>query len=430
MKLTDSLKQAQTNLLRSKLRSFLTITAIFIGALTISLTNGIGSGVNAYINDQLGSLGADNTLIITAKQEASASGLPSGNNIQEFNPDQTTGAFNMITLNQDDQKRLSQIDGLTQVTPQINLSLDYVTRGQNDQDKKFVVSANQFIEGLNLQLEAGQVVDLASDNQVTMPSSYLEPLGFDSADQAINQIVIIGYRDAQSQTHQAEVKIVGVQQNTIMGGGTWYFSDSLTKQIHNTATAGVASLQNNFLGFTAQFDSNLTDQQITELKQRIAEAGNYEAMTVQDQIGILSTVIDSIIIALNIFGAIALLAASFGIVNTLLMAVNERTREIGLMKALGANNRTIFGIFSVEAISLGFWGALLGVLASMGIGAIANPIASQTFLKDLEGFELLAFPLTPSLIIIGIIMLIAFLAGALPSIKASRLDPIEALRYE
>ena len=100
------------------------------------------------------------------------------------------------------------------------------------------------------------------------------------------------------------------------------------------------------------------------------------------------------------------------------------------MKALGSSRRSIFGIFSLEAISLGFWGALLGVLTSMGIGTIVNPIASSTFLADFDGFNLLAFPLLPSAGIIALIMVIAFIAGALPSLKASRLNPIEALRYE
>ncbi len=427
MRIADSLKTAQTNLLRSKLRTSLTVIAVFVGALTISLTNGVGNGVNAYIDEQLGSLGAENTLIIMAEQDtAAASGLPSSDGIKEFDPDKVTGAYNLVTLTSKDQKVLQGIDGITNVTPQISLNLDYVTTG----DKKFVVTAQQFTDGLNLPLDAGRVVNLQSSNEVTLPNSYLEPLGLGSAQEAIDQQVTFGFKDVQGTSHTIKTTIVGVQQNTIMGGGTWYISDRLAESIHTTATAGVASLQDNYIGFTAQFDNNLTDQQITDLKTEITEAGPYQAMTVQDQIGIFSTVIDTIIFTLNAFGAIALLAASFGIVNTLLMAVNERTREIGLMKALGANNRTIFSIFSIEAISLGFWGAVLGILVSMGIGAIVNPLISQLWFKDLEGFTLLAYPIDSSLIILGIIMLIAFLAGALPSIKASRLNPIDALRYE
>ena len=140
--------------------------------------------------------------------------------------------------------------------------------------------------------------------------------------------------------------------------------------------------------------------------------------------------INGILLVLNIFGAIALLAATFGIVNTLLMAVNERTSEIGLMKALGANRKTIFTIFAVEAASIGFWGGLLGILGSIGIGAIANHVATNTFLKNFVGLKLLSFPILPLLGILAGVILLAFLAGALPSLKASKLDPIKALRYE
>src|SRR3989338_8835196 len=107
--------------------------------------------------------------------------------------------------------------------------------------------------------------------------------------------------------------------------------------------------------------------------------------------GTIGTVINGILIVLNVLGLITLLAAAFGIVNTLLMSVNERTSEIGLMKALGANRKTIFSIFAFEAASIGFWGALLGVVVSIIIGGIVSNIATQSFLKDFEGFELVAF---------------------------------------
>lgn len=423
MRLTDSIRLAQTNLLRSKLRTFLTIVAIFIGALTISLTNGVSNGVKAYIDDQLGNIGAEDTLIIQATQDE-VPGFGSSE-VSEFDPEQTTGAFNMATLSSADLEDIDEIEGLSNVAPEIMMTLDYVTTG----DKKYSLTASQFPEGLNLQMMAGRVVDVESENEVTMPSQFVEPLGFDSNEDAIGKTVKFGFKDAQQETHEIDVEIVGVQQQSIMSAGGWHVSPVLARSIHETQTSGVASLEESYIAATAKFPADYTDEQISELKSRVEDAG-YMAMTVKDQIGIITSIIDTIQVALNIFGGIALLAASFGIVNTLLMAVNERTREIGLMKALGASRRSIFSIFSLEAISIGFWGALLGVLASMGIGAIVNPIASDTFLADFEGFNLLAFPLLPSLGIIGLIMLIAFIAGALPSLKASRLNPIEALRYE
>ena len=136
------------------------------------------------------------------------------------------------------------------------------------------------------------------------------------------------------------------------------------------------------------------------------------------------------LVVLNVFGAIALLAATFGIVNTLLMAVNERTSEIGLMKALGADRKTIFTIFSLEAGSIGFWGSLSGIVMSIIVGLIANEYASRNFLKDFVGFDLFAFPFFTFFgILVGGVVL-ALIAGALPSLRASRLDPIRALRYE
>jgi putative ABC transport system permease protein len=188
-------------------------------------------------------------------------------------------------------------------------------------------------------------------------------------------------------------------------------------------------LANRYVAVAAQYDPNLLDDQVTILKQDLDRAG-YTAQTLEDRIGIIATVINGILVVLNVFGAITLLAAAFGIINTLLMSVNERTSEIGLMKALGANRRSIFSIFAMEAASIGFWGALLGVVVSVVLGRIVSQIATESFLKDFVGFELLVFPVLPSLAVLFGIMLLAFIAGALPSLKASKLDPIKALRYE
>jgi putative ABC transport system permease protein len=112
------------------------------------------------------------------------------------------------------------------------------------------------------------------------------------------------------------------------------------------------------------------------------------------------------------------------------MAVLERTREIGLFRALGSKKRTIFYLFSVEAALLGFWGGIIGILFAFLAQTAINKIAANTFLKGVDGIQLLN--IRPSLVvfIIVVISVITWIAGLLPAFKASQVDPIESLRYE
>ena len=110
--------------------------------------------------------------------------------------------------------------------------------------------------------------------------------------------------------------------------------------------------------------------------------------------------------------------------------MQERTREIGLDKALGMSSAKVFLGFSAEAIMLGFWGSVIGIVAAFVVGNVANAVAHQSFLQDFPTFELVIFKPEAMLVIVGIIMLIAFLAGTLPARKAAKKNPIDALRYE
>jgi len=141
-------------------------------------------------------------------------------------------------------------------------------------------------------------------------------------------------------------------------------------------------------------------------------------------------VVIGIIGVMNGFAIIALIAAGFGIVNTLLMSVQERTREIGLMKAMGMGRSRIYALFSMEAVFIGFLGSVIGAAVAIGVGTIANGLVDGTVLADLEGLQVLRFELVPVATIILLVMGIAFLAGTLPARRASRQNPIDALRYE
>lgn len=419
MKILDTIKISQSNLLRSKLRTFLTIAAVFIGALTLSLTNGAGSGIKAYVNQELGNVGAEGTLIVQAKQTQN----PISSDVVEYNPDQQSGGqFDTAIINQSGLEKIKNTPGVIGVTPLYLAHIEYVTTGQ----KKYQATATQYVEGLNLQMAAGHTVEANSTDTVTIPIRYIKA---GTEQDVIGKYITLAFRDSLGQMIERQVKIVGVQQKSLIGNSDINISAAFAKQISDIQSGGNLNLSESYLAVIARFDKNSTDQEVKDLKDRLDKQG-FTGKTIQDQIGTIASIINSIIILLNIFGAITLLAAAFGIINTLLMSVNERTSEIGLMKALGANRKTIFAIFSLEAASIGFWGALLGVLVAMGVGSVLNRIATNSFLKDFAGFKLLTFPWPLSLGVLIGIMLLAFLAGTLPSLKASRLNPIEALRYE
>jgi putative ABC transport system permease protein len=234
-------------------------------------------------------------------------------------------------------------------------------------------------------------------------------------------------------THQMKefpVKIVGVLNASLLGGGSSQLNEKACTDLQHYASEGVPQqLNSGPTSFRVVLDANATLDQAQETKTAIIDAG-YTASTTSDMIGVVTSIISAISWVLIAFASIALLAASFGIINTLYMSVVERTREIGLMKALGMSSARIFGAFSTEAILIGFWGSLTATLASRGVGATVNAVAKSTFAKDLPGLQLMEHTISGTLIVMLIIMLIAFLAGTLPARKASKQNPINALRYE
>ena len=168
---------------------------------------------------------------------------------------------------------------------------------------------------------------------------------------------------------------------------------------------------------------------VAALKAALREHGML-GRTLADQLGAVNSVIMGLVGVLNAFAGIALLAAGFGIVNTLFMAVQERTSEIGLMKAMGMGAGRIFALFSTEAVVIGFLGSAVGALAAIALGTIVSDRLARGPLADLSGLRVLAFDPLQVLGVTLVVMTIAFLAGTLPARRAARQNPIDALRYE
>lgn len=429
MKLFDILQTANSNMFRSKLRSFLTIIAIFIGAFTLTLTNGIGAGVASYIDEQLGNIGAKDMLIIQPKNSnpfGESTSTP-----QKYEEGQSvtnTGGISMTLLNQNDLDKIRSTPGIVSADFDISVAPNFISGPNSD---KFKFTASSYYDGVNISLKAGSIPNNHTDEkQILLTSDFPTVLGFESPEKAIGQNVSVGIKTPTGEQKAVTAKVVGVQEKTLMSMGGLQLNKPLINELYILQTEGLpADTTNKQPIITARFDQSLSDEQLEQLKKTLNEKG-YNAITIEDQIGIIKQVIDAVIAVLNFFAGIALLAASFGIVNTLLMAVQERTKEIGLMKAMGMSSRKVFLLFSTEAMLLGFWGSLIGSLAGITVGLVANKVATDTFLKDLVGFELTSFPLLSIFVIMFIIMMIAFLAGTLPARRASKKDPIEALRYE
>lgn len=427
MNIRDLIQTANANLLRSKIRTALTIISIFVGALTISLTVGITSGISSYINSQLGNVGAENVLLVQPAVDQSISSGP-----EEYKEDEATATVNspfmMPMVTTDDIQKIKSQANIAKVTPVIYPSIEYVQYADNS---KYVISASSFIDGTNIDLVAGQIPNNDSQElQIVLPEDYIETLGLGNAQESIGKILSITVRNtASSQSQTIDATVTGVQAKSLLTSGGASGNTALLEALNNAEKDGLPdNLKNSYIAVATQL-TNADEETIESTKTALGELG-YSAQTVQDQIGIINQIINAITAVLLFFGAIALLAASFGIINTLYMSVQERTKEIGLMKAMGMSKGRVFILFSIEAILIGFWGSLTGILASIGIGKIANNIASNGFLKDFTGFDLTSFPLTSLLPIMLVIMFIAFLAGTLPSRKAAKQDAIEALKYE
>lgn len=428
MKLTDLLKIANRNLFRSKLRTFLTVMAIFVGSFTLTLTNGLGDGLRDYIENQVKNIEGNNVLFVRKKNPIEENEDVKPDAPREYKESTQDAAGNVIDPNSFNvslvqmESIAKEMPEIKSVTPRFFIEGEYITL---DGGKKYRVGLGMLSEGIVQKTEAGKTID--GSGQIMLPLSLAKAFS-ENINQLIGKTATVAYKAGQSgEIKTVPLKIVGISTKGFMANFNSFVDTQTARKIYDQQQSQSPDY-NKFTSFT--FQSNSADEtQISAVKKRLDEKG-FSADSFADQQKRTYDGISIIQIGMNLFAFIALLAASFGIINTLIIAVLERTKEVGLQKALGMNRGKIFMLFSLESILIGFWGAALGIVSGIVIGTIANIYLARTYLESFEGYSLFVFTPWAILFVLILVCLIAFIAGVMPAFRASRLNPIEALRYE
>lgn len=436
MKLTDLIKTSNNNLFRNKGRTILTILAIFVGSFAINTTTAIQTGVNSFIDSQTESFGGEGFIQAYGKTETDTAQTLQDMQIgrpTKYN-DGNTNSMGQPAITEEQIEKFSNIEGIIKDTVLVGrfATVTYVQSTKNDE--RFTAQLNQMTtKTVHYDMVAGENIENNTDEyQVLLPNNlWTESLGYEKPEDAVGQKLNFVWSDPitnELKTYAAT--IVGVQAPSVINSSAILINTPLNSVLYEENVKYLPAGEKGKV-FTVAAEYDYQNYSADDIKQKISEIG-LEGMTVKDIMGQIKGFFDAITNIFTAFGYIALIAAAIGIINTLLMSVQERTREIGLMKTFGMSKFKIFLSFALEATLLGFWGAVSGLLVSfMLCSGIDN------FAHTKEGF-LTAFPTmhlaeyNPGVFIpvILVIMVIAFIAGVFPAIKASKKNPIDSLRYE
>ncbi|AKG53812.1 hypothetical protein DGWBC_1159 [Dehalogenimonas sp. WBC-2] len=425
MKINELFSMAFSNLWRRKLRTALTVAAVVIGATLISLVVSLGTGLQSFVVGQFGLSFPDTAVIASSSPDADS--FMGGGGPQEINTSETT----IITpFTAADVDKLKAIPGVERVDYLVSVSARYVKPDDSEKIYTVNVSGVAAYEADIRPLFQGSSFSDSDRGVALIAYNYLDAFGWPDDESVIGRQVTVnvGKQIAYNFASQDYTfTIVGIIDKQVSS------AELLIPQADAIEMARY--YQDNPLRYSESQPGYVLQIKTTDPSQTAAVAQavrdlGFSATTPDDILAQINSVFSVIQIGLSAFGIIALIVAAIGIINTLLMAIHERTREIGVMKAVGATRGNIRSLFTMEGAALGFFGGAIGGGLALLLGQAINYIGARTFLSDYPGFELTAFSawLIPG--VIALTTVVSLLAGLYPANKAAMLDPVEALRYE
>lgn len=476
MRAGDYLQEIVWSFRKQRLRTALTASGIGIGAFAIAIMVSLGSGLQSFIEAQIHAFGNPRVLYVYPKIEwgeqvldrLSNLGKPARPVREESLKEkdvQRGGAW--ITVQQ--VRALRCVDGVEKVAPASWAECDgirLVGGPSEDYEVDFVGLGSHPLIG---DPSAGRFPRDDALDEVILAPQYAESWKLKPRDLVGREVELrcpkgsggrFVARDPTEYRREHRVfraRVVGLAERSLASRAA-YVPTALGREILGYQTGTKDLFTDEKFGFqgvvrvAASADPVVVKQRIQDLQtvelawRRNAGLGPFpiprlrilkaplSVRSVDDQLSEVKRAFLAIDAFLTSFGLVALLVATLGIVNTLLMAISERTREIGVMKALGATEATIRRMFAIEAAAIGFVGGVGGALVATAIGAAGNILLPRTsWFPDLSGFaDFQVFLFPPWLLAgaIGFSTVVGALAGLYPANRAARLDPVEALRYE
>jgi putative ABC transport system permease protein len=414
MKPIRYLRVALESIVAHKLRAILTMLGIIIGVAAVLTTMGIGRGAAADITERIESQG---TNLLTISPGASTEGGLSG------------GSGSAGTLTMGDVEALQDTilhPSLALVAPEYSATAQLVYADTNTQNTVVGVTAD-YAEVRNQEIASGRFLTLEDSQE----QAHVVVLGSELAADLFGGENPIGL---SVRINGEPFQVVGVLEES--GGFSRTSPDTMAYVPIEVAQArlfnadryrGEYTVSNIYVQVVSQDQIDAAQSQIeTTLRlQHSLRADEDNDFDITDQASMLETAEDisqTMTVFLGAIGAVSLLVGGIGIMNIMLVSVTERTREIGLRKAIGAHDNDILLQFLVEALALCFLGGLIGVGMAYGVAALFGQIPGFTFSVLIQPDSLA--------LALGFSVLAGLVFGIYPAMRATQLDPIEALRSE
>ena len=385
-------KEALKNIVSNKLRSSLTMLGLIIGIMSVILLVGIGTGATTNVTSSVKSLGTG-TLTVSINSESD-----------------TTLEYEQI----DDFKKISNIES---VAPYKNVS-GTVSKGTlTSRGASILATIPEYINVMNLKIEAGRLlsnIDIENMSKVCLIGNSLTDTLFENTKikDIVGQTISI---DGDKYT------VIGVLTKTGSSMGNNVDNNIIIPFTTAKYLGSDTSINNLYVKVQDEKLIDMTTKQIENyLERNLSIESDYYSVTSQDSmLDTMSDITSTLSLLLGGIASISLIVGGIGVMNVMLVSVTERTKEIGIRKALGAKRKDILVQFLVESLILCILGGTIGVLLGIGVGTIL-----QTF-----GFN---FNSSSGIIIISFIAssLIGLIFGIFPAYKAAKLNPIEALRTD